>query len=135
MSAPVGPPQVEMHDSSDWKLFVFPPQPPYENSKHRSAFWWKSEYIYFIKTLYHHFSKAASTKCERDSRWHQCTGAIADGNCHVTEVEEEEADLVEVEPGDVARADALVLHQAALVCNRCHIYGVKMKFRCCEHRL
>lgn len=112
MSAPVGPPQVEMHDSSDWKLFVFPPQPPYENSKHRSAFWWKSEYIYFIKALYHHFSAAASTKCE-----------------------EEEADLVEVEPGDVARADALVLHQAALVCNRCHIYGVKMKFRCCEHRL
>ena len=30
----------------------------------------------------------------------------------------EDTDLVEVEPGDIARADALVLHQAALVCNR-----------------
>ena len=37
MSAPVGPPHVEMHDSSDWKLFVLPPQPPYENNRHRSA--------------------------------------------------------------------------------------------------
>ena len=36
-SAPVGPPHVEMHDSSDWKLFVLPPQPPYENNRHRSA--------------------------------------------------------------------------------------------------
>ena len=31
---------------------------------------------------------------------------------------DEDADLVKVEPGDIARADALVLHQAALVCNR-----------------
>ena len=30
----------------------------------------------------------------------------------------EDADLVKVEPGNVAWADALVLHQAALVCRR-----------------
>ena len=30
----------------------------------------------------------------------------------------EDADLIKVEPGNVARADALILHQAALVCNR-----------------
>ena len=30
---------------------------------------------------------------------------------------DEDAHLVKVEPGDIARADALVLHQAALVCN------------------
>ena len=37
--------------------------------------------------------------------------------CHVTKVDDD-ADLVEVEPGNVAGADALVLHQAALICNR-----------------
>lgn len=31
---------------------------------------------------------------------------------------DEDAHLVKVEPGDIARADALVLHQAALVCKR-----------------
>ena len=37
--------------------------------------------------------------------------------CCVTKVDED-ADLVKVEPGNVARAYALVLHQAALVCKR-----------------
>ena len=81
----------------------------------------------YVKALYHHFTKATSTKCEKE----QNMTAV---QCCVTKVDED-ADLVKVEPGNVARAYALVLHQAALVCNRCHIYGVKMKFRCCEHRL
>ena len=37
---------------------------------------------------------------------------------YVKKLEDEVADLVKVEPGDIARTDALVLHQAALVCNR-----------------
>ena len=56
--------------------------------------------------------------------------------CHVTKVDEE-ADLVEVEPGHIARADALVLHQAALVCKRASSHDVthvtEYKFKCSKN--
>ena len=39
MSAPRGPPHTEMQLSSVKKLFVFPPQPPYEKRRQREALW------------------------------------------------------------------------------------------------
>ena len=41
MSAPRGPPHTEMQLSSVRKLFVFPPQPPYEKRRQRDALWSK----------------------------------------------------------------------------------------------
>ena len=41
MSAPRGPPHTEMQLSSVRKLFVFPPQPPYEKRRQREALWSK----------------------------------------------------------------------------------------------